>query len=80
MFILELADFRERIPGGDVVDWQPDSAMLAIKIIMALAPLIFMSIGIYISFKYRIDAKKQHEITNAIQNKLTNQEELIESL
>jgi len=80
MFILGLAGFQEKIPGGEAVVSQPDSAMLAIKIIMALAPLIFMSIGIYISFKYRIDAKKQHEITNAIQNKLTNQEELIDSL
>jgi oligogalacturonide transporter len=80
MFAIGLAGFQEKIPGGDAVVSQPDSAMLAIKIIMALAPLIFMSIGIYISFKYRIDAKKQHEITNAIQNHLTNQEELINSL
>jgi Na+/melibiose symporter-like transporter len=80
MFIIGLAGFQEKIPGGSAVVSQPDSAMLAIKIIMSIAPLIFMSIGIYISFKYRIDAKKQREITDAIQNKSINQEELIASL
>ena len=80
MFIIGLAGFQEKVPGGSAVVSQPDSAMLAIKIIMSIAPLIFMSIGVYISFKYKIDAKKQREITDAIQNKSINQEELIASL
>jgi len=59
---------------------QPDSAMLAIRIIMAVAPLLFMGIGIFISFKYKIDSNKQKEISNAIHDNLANQDELLASL
>jgi oligogalacturonide transporter len=80
MFLIGLAGFTEREPGGPAIVSQPDSAMLMIRVIMALAPLIFMSIGIYISLKYKIDAKKQKEISDAIKNGLQDQEHLIESL
>lgn len=80
MFLIGLAGFQEKIPGGPEIVSQPDSAMLMIRFIMALAPLIFMSIGIYISLQYKIDAKKQKEISDAIRDGLSNQEELIESL
>lgn len=80
MFLIGLAGFTERQPGGPAIVSQPDSAMLMIRIIMSLAPLIFMSIGIYISLKYKIDAKKQKEISDAIRDGLTNQEDLIHSL
>jgi Na+/melibiose symporter-like transporter len=66
MFLLGLANFKEQPLIGDPIRFQEDSALLMIKIIMALTPLIFMSIGIYISFKYKIDAKKQKEIKEAI--------------
>ncbi|MBU1141624.1 MAG: MFS transporter, partial [Firmicutes bacterium] len=66
MFLIGLAGFQEKIPGGPEIVSQPDSAMLMIRFIMALAPLIFMSIGIYISLQYKIDAKKQKEISDAI--------------
>lgn len=66
MGLIGLAGFKEREPGAAPILSQPDSAMMAIQWIMALAPLVFMSIGIYISLKYRIDAKKQAEIKEAI--------------
>lgn len=68
MGLIGLAGFQEREPGADPILAQPDSAMQAIQWIMALAPLIFMSIGIWISLKYKIDAKKQAEIKQAIQD------------
>ena len=80
MFLIGLAGFTERQPGGPAIISQPDSAMLMIKVIMASAPLIFMSIGMYISLKYKIDAKKQKEISDAIKEGLLDQEHLIESL
>ena len=66
MGLIGLAGFQERAPGADPILAQPDSAMNAIKLIMAFAPLLFMSIGIIISLKYKIDAKKQAEIKYAI--------------
>jgi len=47
---------------------------------MSLTPLIFMSIGILISFKYKIDAKKQKEITDAIQDLSIAREAIISDL
>jgi Na+/melibiose symporter-like transporter len=58
---------------------QPTSE-LAIRIIMALVPLIFMGIGIAISFKYKIDDQKQKEIADAIRNQAENQDDLIAGL
>lgn len=66
MWIIGFAGFIERQPGEPDVLVQPDSAMLAIRIIMSLAPLLLMSIGIFISHKYKIDARKQAEIKNII--------------
>jgi len=80
MFLIGLAGFTERRPGGPAIIYQPDSAMLMIRFIMALTPLVFMSIGIYISMKYKIDAKKQKEISDAIKNGLEDQDHLIEVL
>jgi Na+/melibiose symporter-like transporter len=53
---------------------------LAIRIIMALVPLIFMGIGIAISFRYKIDDRKQKEIADAIRNQTSNQDDLIAGL
>jgi len=80
MFVIGLAGFTSLVPGGSAVVSQPDSAMLAIRIIMAFTPLIFMGIGIIISLKYKIDKKKQTEIAEAIKSDLSNSEELLASL
>lgn len=78
MFLLGLANFKEQPLIGDPVLVQEDSALLMIKIIMALTPLIFMSIGIYISHKYKIDAKKQKEIKDAIDKQVNLNEIALE--
>jgi Na+/melibiose symporter-like transporter len=68
MFLIGLAKFEEQVPGEPALTAQPDSATLMIRIIMSFAPLIFMGIGIYISFKYKIDAKNQKVIMTLIEN------------
>ncbi len=80
MFLIGLAGFQERVPGAPAIIQQPYSAMLMIRLIMAFAPLVFMSIGIFISLRYKIDAKKQKEISDAIRDGLTDQEELLSTL
>jgi Na+/melibiose symporter-like transporter len=68
MFLIGLAGFKERVIGETDPIPQPDSATLMIRLIMSFAPLLFMGIGIYISFKYKIDASKQKEIVRLIEN------------
>ena len=74
MFILGLAGFQKLIYKSVS---QPESAQLALKLIMALSPLIFMVIGIYITYKYKID-KVQNQIKLAIDE--TNHEGLLSIL
>ena len=80
MFLIGLAGFKEQTFTGPQIVEQPDSALLMIRLIMALAPLIFMSIGILISFRYKIDAKKQKEITNAINDLSISREDILKDL
>ena len=80
MFIIGLAGFKEQVPGAAPQLTQPDSAMLAIRLILMLAPLILMGLGIYISFKYKIDYKKQREIQQYLKEKHISETELMESL
>jgi oligogalacturonide transporter len=70
MFLIGLAKFQEQVPGDDPVLAQPDGATLMIRLIMAFAPLLFMGIGIYISYRYKIDAKNQNTIAHMISNNL----------
>jgi Na+/melibiose symporter-like transporter len=62
MFVLGLAGFKEQVPGAAKIVSQPDSALLAIRIVISLAPLLLMGSAILISRQYKIDAKKQAEI------------------
>lgn len=80
MFLIGLAGFQEQPLGGPAIVSQPDSALLMIRIIMTLTPLIFMSIGIFISLKYKIDAKKHKEITDAINDISISRQEIIAGL
>jgi Na+/melibiose symporter-like transporter len=80
MFLIGLAGFQEQVLGEAAVVSQPDSATLMIRLIMMLAPLIFMGIGIFISTKYKIDAKKQHQIAEAIKDQNISRKGLIEDL
>ena len=69
MFLIGLAGFQEREIDGPPLLGQPDSATLMIRLVMAFAPLLFMSIGIYISTRYKIDAQKQKEIVDVIEGR-----------
>jgi len=80
MFIIGLAHFQSQDPSEPPLTWQPDSALLAIRIIMAATPLILMGIGILISYRYKIDAKKQKEIVEAIRSESVDRKTLLESL
>lgn len=80
MFLIGLAGFKEKPLGGDPILSQPDSALLMIRLIMSLTPLIFMSIGIFISYKYKINALKQKEITLAMNAPSEVKEALISEL
>ena len=56
-------DIRE---GAEKVVSQPESAQKAIVLIMALAPLVFMSIGIFICTRYRLDKETHARVLAAI--------------
>lgn len=77
MLILGFADFKERDLTLPTITSQPDSALLAIRIIMALAPLILLGLGIFISSRYKIDAEEQQRIKEqiAVENPLASQAE-----
>ena len=79
MFLIGLAGFVEKEPGGPN-PIQPDSALLAIRLIMVFSPLIFMSMGILISHFYKIDAKKQSELALAISDDSIDKEALLKSI
>jgi GPH family glycoside/pentoside/hexuronide:cation symporter len=66
MFILGLAGFTEQDLTLPPVVSQPDSALLAIRLMMGLAPLILMGVGIWLSYQYKISAKRQEDILLAI--------------
>jgi Na+/melibiose symporter-like transporter len=68
MFILGLAGFKEQDLTMPPLNSQPESALLAIRLTMALAPLILMGVGIVISYQYKITAKRQEAIRVAIQS------------
>lgn len=66
MFIIGIAGFQEQIIGEPIIREQSDGAMLVIRLIMALTPILFLGFGSLISYRYRIDAKKQAEVKQAL--------------
>lgn len=64
--LLGLAGFMEQEVGAPQILSQPYGAQLALKLVLCLAPLVFMSVGIFISARYRIDSKKQKELVAMI--------------
>jgi Na+/melibiose symporter-like transporter len=80
MFLIGMAGFQEQIPGGDLVLSQPDRATLMIRLIMSFAPLVFMGIGIWISYRYKIDQNQQKIIKEAIESNRPDRASIIESL
>jgi len=74
---------------GQLVASQPQSAQTILTLFMALTPLVVMTFGIVISFRYKITKQKQNEILqfnqkyNQAQNKecLQNEKQnLLDSL
>lgn len=67
MFLIGLAGFQEKVPGGPDILTQPESATTMIRLIMAITPLVFMGIGILISRKYRLNEAVQAKIRAQIE-------------
>jgi Na+/melibiose symporter-like transporter len=76
MLLIGAAGFKEQELGGPHLLEQPDSATLMIRLIMSFAPLLLMSVGIFISLRYKIDAKKQKEMTEVLQGNVEVSESL----
>ena len=68
MSIIEAAGFREQQPGAERVLVQPESAQNAIILIMALTPLILMSVGIFFCTRYRLNKEKHALVLSAIES------------
>lgn len=65
MAILGYFGFQQANPGQTVLA-QPETAQNAIRALMSFTPLVLMSTGILVSFKYKINAAKHQEIKEAI--------------
>ena len=68
MSIIGFAGFTEKEIGGPNIVSQPDSAMLAIRLILMLAPIVFMGIGIWISRQYKINQANHLAIIHALEH------------
>ncbi len=80
MALLGLAGFKEKALDGPAILSQPDSATLMIKLILVMTPLIFMSIGIFITYRYKLDKEKQQLVKEALKEESVNKKDLLESL
>jgi len=45
---------------------QSDSAMLAVRIVIAFLPIVVMAIGFFISLRYKVTREKQNEIAETL--------------
>ena len=75
MGIIGLAGFVERdiSEGAAKVVSQPYSAQLSIVLLMAFAPLVFMSLGCFVCTRYRLNKEKHAQVLAAIESE--NEEE-----
>jgi oligogalacturonide transporter len=82
MIGIELAGFVEQAiyPGAQPVVSQPISAQYAIIGIMTLTPLIFMSFGIFICTRYRLNKEKHSEVLQALKGDEEEKKAVLESL
>ncbi|MDR1697849.1 MAG: MFS transporter [Erysipelotrichaceae bacterium] len=72
MTLLGVAGFVEQpLPQTpeNTIRSQPEGVILAIQLIMALTPLVLMGIGMLVSYKYKIDAKKHLVVREALEAK-----------
>ena len=70
MGIIGLAGFVEQdiSEGAAKVVAQPFAAQMAIVLLMAFAPLIFMSFGIYFCTRYKLDKNRHAQVLEAIES------------
>jgi len=69
MGIIGLAGFIERdISSVDMVLEQPYSAQMAIVLLMAFAPLVFMSFGILVCTRYKLNKERHAQVLVAIES------------
>ncbi|HOE15110.1 MAG TPA: MFS transporter [Candidatus Paceibacterota bacterium] len=66
MFILGLAKFQEQDLLLPPIREQPESALVAIRTIMSVTPLILLTIGTIVTLFYKIDVKEQKRIKEEI--------------
>jgi Na+/melibiose symporter-like transporter len=67
MFIIGAAGFIEQEIGAAKVVEQPASAQTAIVWVMALAPLVFMSFGIWFCTRYRLNKERHAQVLAALE-------------
>jgi oligogalacturonide transporter len=70
MGIIGAAGFIEQdiSEGAAQVVAQPESAQTAIILLMSLAPLVFMSAGIFVCARYKLNKEKHAQVLEAIEN------------
>ena len=80
MYIIGATGFTERVPGTPPILSQPESAQKAIVYIMAFAPLLLMSIGIFICSRYRVNKENHQRVLAAIEGSSEEKAEVLKSL
>ncbi|MDD3243710.1 MAG: MFS transporter [Eubacteriales bacterium] len=65
--VLGAAGFVEQEVGAAQILTQPDSAQQMLKWVLCLAPFFFMGIGMLVSLRYKIDAKRQKQLAVMIE-------------
>lgn len=77
MSIVGMAGFTEQQPGAPPIYSQPESAQTAIIMLMALTPLLLLSIGIFYCTRYRLDKVRHAKVLAAIESGDEGERELI---
>jgi len=69
MGVIGLAGFKEQdISAAEKVVEQPYSAQMAIVLLMAFAPLVFMTFGCYICTRYRLNKERHAQVLAALES------------
>jgi Na+/melibiose symporter-like transporter len=82
MTLIGIAGFKEQELGEGVekVVSQSLSAQNAIIAIMALTPLIFMTIGIIVGLRFRLNKEKHEQVLKALEGSESEKKEVLASL
>lgn len=72
LVILGFAGFQEQDLTLPPLTSQPESALLAIRLVFSLTPLFLMGIGVITSYRYKITDKRHKEINDAIKSNNVN--------